>query len=74
MIVKATKIVKDEPQVTDPIVNKVRYYCFACTGRVMYAISPFRFTYAVCPNCGKVHDGTNYKEENWLPMNPGEGR
>lgn len=64
----------EEIKATAPIVNKVRYYCYACTGRVMYAPAPFRFTSAVCPQCGRVHDGSNYKEENWLAIGPGEGR
>lgn len=50
------------------IINKVRYYCQGCTGRVMYAPAPFQFDHAVCPDCGKEHTASNYKAENWLPM------
>jgi hypothetical protein len=63
---------KEEPRATAPIVNKYRYFCFGCTGRVLYAPAPFQFTSAVCPNCGKVHDGTNYDPNNWLAMSPEE--
>jgi ribosomal protein L37AE/L43A len=66
-MVKKT-IKTEEPKVEASIVNKFRYFCFGCTGRVLYAPSPFQFTIAVCPKCGKVHDGSNYNPQNWLPM------
>jgi len=72
MAKKVGKIISEEPKVTEPIVNKYRYFCFACTGRVLYAPAPFRFTFAMCPQCGKSHDGSNYKEENWLSMSVDE--
>lgn len=52
--------------------NKFRYYCFGCTGRVIYAPEPYEITYAVCPQCGKVHDSSNYKPENWMVMSQEE--
>lgn len=66
---------KNTEKEAKPIINEInrfRYFCFACTGRVLFNPEPFKFTYQVCPNCGKVHDGTNYKEENWLPMSEEE--
>ena len=64
----AKKDIEEKVKHVAGIINRFRYYCFACTGRVMFSPEPFEFTYQVCGTCGKVHDGSNYKEENWLPM------
>ena len=54
------------------VIKRFRYYCFACTNPAVYAASPFKFEYVICPNCGKPHDGSNYREDNWLPMSDQE--
>jgi len=54
------------------IIKRFRYYCYACTNAALYAPEPYQFGYIVCRHCGKVLDGTNYAEENWLPMSDQE--
>lgn len=54
------------------VIKKFRYFCSGCTGRVVYAPQPFPITYEVCPKCAKVHDSSNYKEENWIAMSQEE--
>lgn len=52
--------------------KKFRYFCSGCTNPVLYATEPFRFTYEICPTCQKVHDQSNYSDDNWLPVKSGE--
>ena len=58
--------------ITSKVIKRFRYYCQGCTERVLYAPQPFKFTYQVCPNCQKVHDQSNYDDQNWLPMSEEE--
>ena len=50
------------------VIKRVRYFCHGCTGIVTYAPEAYSINYAVCSQCGKVTDSSNYKEENWIAM------